>query len=67
MPLPEGAQSNLVAQEPAEDSRLPATAIPVAVLGPPPATETIPLIGALKNRICIADDFDDLPAEFRVT
>jgi prevent-host-death family protein len=37
---------------------------PVAVLGPAPETGTIPLIGAFKGKIVIADDFDDLPEGF---
>ncbi len=37
---------------------------PVAEIGPPAAPADIPLIGALKGRIHIADDFDDLPPDF---
>jgi prevent-host-death family protein len=37
---------------------------PVAVLGPAPASGTVPLIGALKGKITIADDFDALPEGF---
>jgi antitoxin (DNA-binding transcriptional repressor) of toxin-antitoxin stability system len=40
---------------------------PVAVFGPAPQPDTVPLIGALNGKITIADDFDTLPVGFAVT
>jgi antitoxin (DNA-binding transcriptional repressor) of toxin-antitoxin stability system len=37
---------------------------PVAEIGPPSVAGDLPLIGAMKGRLRIADDFDDLPEGF---